>query len=54
MAKLYNLHPNNPQYCTIKIIMKDLRQGAIMLYTTDTVYAIGYALNHKLTVQRVK
>lgn len=54
MAKLYNLHPNNPQSRIIEAIVKDLKQGAVMLYPTDTVYAIGCDINHKLAVQRVK
>ncbi|XTZ11206.1 MAG: L-threonylcarbamoyladenylate synthase [cyanobacterium endosymbiont of Rhopalodia yunnanensis] len=54
MAKLYNLHPDNPQFRIIEAIVKDLKQGAVMLYPTDTVYAIGCDINHKLAVQRVK
>ncbi|BBA78669.1 hypothetical protein RGRSB_0031 [cyanobacterium endosymbiont of Rhopalodia gibberula] len=54
MAKLYDLHPNNPQSRIIEVIVKDLKQGAIMLYPTDTVYAIGCDLNHKSAVQRIK
>ncbi|WP_232509819.1 Sua5/YciO/YrdC/YwlC family protein [cyanobacterium endosymbiont of Epithemia turgida] len=54
MAKLYNLYPNNSQSCTIEIIMKDLKQEAIILCPTNIVYAIGCDINHKLAVQRVK
>ncbi|YAI81205.1 MAG: L-threonylcarbamoyladenylate synthase [cyanobacterium endosymbiont of Rhopalodia sterrenbergii] len=54
MAKLYSLHPSNPQSRIIEVIVKDLKQGALMLYPTDTVYAIGCDFNHKSAVQRVK
>lgn len=54
MATLYNLHPETPQQRTIEMICKNLRQGAIMLYPTDTVYAIGCDLNDKSAVQRVR
>ncbi|AIE74234.1 MULTISPECIES: L-threonylcarbamoyladenylate synthase [unclassified Synechocystis] len=54
MATLYNLHPETPQQRTVEMICKDLRQGAIMLYPTDTVYAIGCDLNDKNAVQRVR
>ena len=54
MATLYNLHPETPQQRTVEIICKNLRQGAIMLYPTDTVYAIGCDLNDKSAVQRVR
>lgn len=54
MAKLYTLHPDNPQFRSIEEIAQDLKQGSIMLYPTDTVYAIGCDLNHKSAVERVR
>ncbi|MGK7958437.1 MAG: L-threonylcarbamoyladenylate synthase [Crocosphaera sp.] len=54
MAILYDLHPQNPQTRRIDEICASLRQGAIMLYPTDTVYAIGCDLNSKSAVQRVR
>ncbi|MGK7940341.1 MAG: L-threonylcarbamoyladenylate synthase [Crocosphaera sp.] len=54
MAILYDLHPQNPQNRRIDEICSSLRQGAIMLYPTDTVYAIGCDLNSKSAVQRVR
>ena len=54
MATFYNLHPETPQQRTVEIVCKNLRQGAIMLYPTDTVYAIGCDLNDKSAVQRVR
>ncbi|HAC62507.1 MAG TPA: threonylcarbamoyl-AMP synthase [Cyanothece sp. UBA12306] len=54
MAKLYTLHPDNPQVRSIEEITKELKKGAIMLYPTDTVYAIGCDLNSKSAVERVR
>lgn len=54
MATLYTLHPDNPQPRTIETIRDALRDGAVMLYPTDTVYAIGCDLNSKNAVQRVR
>ncbi len=54
MATLYTLHPQNPQTRTIDRIVKALREGAVILYPTDTVYAIGCDLNSKSAVQRVR
>jgi tRNA threonylcarbamoyl adenosine modification protein (Sua5/YciO/YrdC/YwlC family) len=54
MATIYALHPENPQYRTLEEITQALRQGSIMLYPTDTVYAIGCDLNAKSAVQRVR
>jgi tRNA threonylcarbamoyl adenosine modification protein (Sua5/YciO/YrdC/YwlC family) len=54
VAKLYSLHPANPQQRTIDQIRDALRGGAVMLYPTDTVYAIGCDLNSKSAVERVR
>ena len=54
MAKLYELHPKNPQRRTIEQIISALQGGAVMLYPTDTVYAIGCDLSNKSAVQKVR
>ncbi len=54
MATLYELHPDTPQPRRIEEIEDALRNGAVMLYPTDTVYAIGCDLNVKSAVERVR
>jgi tRNA threonylcarbamoyl adenosine modification protein (Sua5/YciO/YrdC/YwlC family) len=54
MAVFYTLHPQTPQQRTIASIAQALTNGAVMLYPTDTVYAIGCDLNHRGAVQRVR
>ncbi len=54
MAIVYRIHPQTPQQRGIEQIKDDLRNGAVMLYPTDTVYAIGCDLNSKSAVQRVR
>jgi tRNA threonylcarbamoyl adenosine modification protein (Sua5/YciO/YrdC/YwlC family) len=54
MATTYELHPQNPQKRTIEKIVQQLRRGAIMLYPTDTVYAIGCDLEAKAAIKRVR
>lgn len=54
MATIHRLHPDNPQPRTIAQIVAALRSGAIMLYPTDTVYAIGCDLMSKSAVERVR
>ncbi|BAQ60017.1 hypothetical YciO protein [Geminocystis sp. NIES-3708] len=54
MATLYELNPDNPQSRDIEQITKALKKGAIMLYPTDTVYAIGCDMNVKSAVERVR
>ncbi|EDX85812.1 Sua5/YciO/YrdC/YwlC family protein [Synechococcus sp. PCC 7335] len=54
MATLYEVHPVTPDPRTINALRDDLRQGAIMLYPTDTVYAIGCDLSSKSAIKRVR
>jgi tRNA threonylcarbamoyl adenosine modification protein (Sua5/YciO/YrdC/YwlC family) len=54
MAKTYTLHPESPQLRTVEQVVGMLRDGAVMLYPTDTVYAIGCDLNSKSAIQRVR
>lgn len=54
MATIYNLHPKDPQPRSITAIAEALQKGAIMLYPTDTVYAIGCDLQSKSAVKRVR
>ncbi|MEC4986382.1 MAG: L-threonylcarbamoyladenylate synthase [Oscillatoria sp. PMC 1068.18] len=54
MAIYYSLHPETPQERRIEEIKSALQDGAVMLYPTDTVYAIGCDLNVKSAVERVR
>ncbi len=54
MAILYELHPSNPQQRTIDQIVTALKKGGVMLYPTDTVYAIGCDLSVKSAVEKVR
>ncbi|NJM98046.1 MAG: threonylcarbamoyl-AMP synthase [Phormidesmis sp. RL_2_1] len=54
MATLYNIHPKTPQPRDVEAVKDALRQGAIMLYPTDTVYAIGCDLTAKSAIKQVR
>lgn len=54
MATFYQLHPENPQPYQVTQIRQALQGGAVILYPTDTVYAIGCDLNVKSAVERVR
>lgn len=54
MTQLYRIHPETPQTRLLDQIRDALQAGAVMLYPTDTVYAIGCDLNIKSAVERVK
>ncbi|MBW4521595.1 MAG: threonylcarbamoyl-AMP synthase [Scytolyngbya sp. HA4215-MV1] len=54
MATIYTVHPQTPQARSIEQIKTLLQGGAIMLYPTDTVYAIGCDLTSKSAIERVR
>ncbi|MGB7444715.1 MAG: L-threonylcarbamoyladenylate synthase [Coleofasciculaceae cyanobacterium] len=54
MATIVSVHPETPQIRRIEEIRDALRSGAVMLYPTDTVYAIGCDLNVKSAVEKVR
>jgi tRNA threonylcarbamoyl adenosine modification protein (Sua5/YciO/YrdC/YwlC family) len=54
MAIIYELHPETPQAYQVAKIRGALKDGAVILYPTDTVYAIGCDLNVKSAVERVR
>lgn len=54
MAHHYELSSDHPQPRLITQIVEQLRQGAVMLYPTDTVYAIGCDVTQKTAVERVR
>ncbi len=54
MAIIYEVHPDTPQTRTIQKIGDALQDGAVMLYPTDTVYAIGCDLKVKSAIEKVR
>ena len=54
MAEIFEIHPKTPQARNIDRVVQRLRQGAVMLYPTDTVYAIGCNITVKDAVARVR
>ncbi len=54
MGTVYSIHPENPQKRIIEHVVSALRLGAVMLYPTDTVYAIGCDLQSKAAITKVR
>ena len=54
MATVYSIHPETPQARTLETVAEALKDGAVMLYPTDTVYAIGCDMNVKSAVEKVR
>ena len=54
MAKLFEIHPLNPQLGLIKQVVDELHKGAVIVYPTDSGYALGAALGNKTGLERIR
>lgn len=54
MAQFFSIHPDNPQARLIKQAAEMLRKGAVIVYPTDSGYALGCHLDDKDAVARIR
>ena len=54
MARFLSIHPVNPQPRLIREAVSILRGGGVVVYPTDTTYAIGCHIGDKQAVERVR
>ena len=52
-ATRLSIHPDNPQARKLEQAVEKLQKGGIMIYPTDTVYAIGCAISQQSAVERI-
>lgn len=50
---LITIHPVNPQERLISQVVDSLRKGGVIIYPTDTVYAMGCDIQNKNAVERL-
>lgn len=50
---LLKVHPENPSQRQILKACEILRQGGVLVYPTDTIYALGCDINHHKAVERI-
>ena len=53
MAQYFSVHPDNPQMRHIRQAAQLLRNGAVIVYPTDTGYALGCHLGDKNALERI-
>ena len=41
MAKILKIYPDNPQENLLDEVVRTLKNGGIIIYPSDTVYALG-------------
>ena len=54
MATLFEIHPQNPQQRLVKKVVDELRSGAVIVYPTDSGYALGTTLGNKNGLERIR
>lgn len=53
MTKILDIHPQNPQLRLIHQAVDVLRDGGVIIYPTDSAYALGCLLQDKAALQRI-
>ncbi|MBI4206503.1 MAG: threonylcarbamoyl-AMP synthase [Betaproteobacteria bacterium] len=54
MAQYFAIHPDNPQPRLIRQAAEIVRKGGIIVYPTDSCYALGCHLGDKTAVERMR
>lgn len=52
-ALLLQIHPDNPQITKIRAAVEIIKKGGVVIYPTDTVYAIGCDIHNQKAVEKV-
>ncbi|QIW16293.1 threonylcarbamoyl-AMP synthase [Pasteurellaceae bacterium RH1A] len=53
MSQLFYIHPENPQPRLIKQAVDIIKQGGVIVYPTDSGYALGCAIGEKQAMDRI-
>lgn len=54
MTQLFTIHPENPQQRLISQAVDILRRGGLIVYPTDSGYALGCHIGDKLALDRIR
>ncbi len=54
MSQLFQIHPENPQRRLIRGAVEVLQKGGVVVYPTDSCYALGCRLGDKAAVERIR
>lgn len=54
MAQRFELHPTTPQSRFLRVAAECLQDGGVLVYPTDSCYALGCALGAKDAVERIQ
>lgn len=54
MSQFFQVHPENPQARLIKQAVEIIRKGGVVVYPTDSSYAVGCHIGDKSAVDRIR
>jgi tRNA threonylcarbamoyl adenosine modification protein (Sua5/YciO/YrdC/YwlC family) len=54
VAQFFSIHPENPQQRLIDQTVDILRRGGLIVYPTDSAYALGCQIGDKMALDRVR
>ena len=54
MSQLFEIHPRNPQLRLIRRAVDIIRGGGVIVYPTDSCYALGCHLGDKDALERIR
>jgi tRNA threonylcarbamoyl adenosine modification protein (Sua5/YciO/YrdC/YwlC family) len=54
MSQFFSIHPENPQARLIRQAVDIVRQGGVIVYPTDSAYALGCHIGDKQALQRIR
>jgi tRNA threonylcarbamoyl adenosine modification protein (Sua5/YciO/YrdC/YwlC family) len=54
MAQFFQIHPENPQHRLIQQAVDIIRRGGLVVYPTDSAYALGCHIGDKDALERVR
>ena len=54
VSQFFQIHPENPQARLIKQAVEIIRKGGVVVYPTDSAYALGCQMGDKGAIERVR
>ena len=54
MSQFFQIHPENPQQRLIKQAVEIIHRGGVIVYPTDSAYALGCHLGDKNALEKIK
>lgn len=54
MSQFFHIHPENPQARLIRQAIEIIHRGGVIIYPTDSGYAIGCSIGNKKSMERIE